>query len=314
MADVQVEKGHTRIANELFEALIRTRIPGRHKDVAYAMIRLLYGYNRTEDRIAACQVAELVGVQARRARQMLADLESWQMLERVDAPKGRPARWRFVKNYQRWSVSETGDAVRRRRAMSQLRGLPPPKAATQVSRLGGEPAGTPTVGRPGGEPGKEAGRRASPKTEEKTVPKDTPRSRSRGIGQEAVKEWCDCYTEARGRKFGKVSGQDAKLLKSIAQEVGLELYSELLARFHRICDDAFVTNQGYAPKAFNERWRGLLEARRGNGVARALPRDTSGGLLDEAPVSPEQKRANAKRASAVLDEVSKGRRIPDAPV
>ena len=45
MASPQVENGFTRIANELFEALARTRIPGEARQVLDLIFRKTYGIN-----------------------------------------------------------------------------------------------------------------------------------------------------------------------------------------------------------------------------------------------------------------------------
>lgn len=46
MASPQTENGYTRIANELLEALIATRIPGEVRRVFDHIMRMTYGYNR----------------------------------------------------------------------------------------------------------------------------------------------------------------------------------------------------------------------------------------------------------------------------
>ncbi len=46
MADVQVENGFTRIANELLDALTRFRIPGEQRQVFDVILRLSYGFHK----------------------------------------------------------------------------------------------------------------------------------------------------------------------------------------------------------------------------------------------------------------------------
>ena len=52
MPSPQLERGYTRIANELLDALARIRIPGEARQVLDVIIRLTYGYQRKETSIA----------------------------------------------------------------------------------------------------------------------------------------------------------------------------------------------------------------------------------------------------------------------
>lgn len=112
MADVQIEHGFVRVATTLYEALMRVRMPGRHKDVVHAMIRLTYGFNRTEDRIAASQVAGLLDEEAGNVRRMMRDLVSWGVLAERNGGHGRTATWRVVKDFDTWNVGRTSTAER----------------------------------------------------------------------------------------------------------------------------------------------------------------------------------------------------------
>src|SRR3990167_701531 len=55
MANVQIEKGYTRIANEALEALVKVRLPPSEKDILFFIIRKTYGYGKKEDRISLTQ-------------------------------------------------------------------------------------------------------------------------------------------------------------------------------------------------------------------------------------------------------------------
>ena len=46
MANVQTEHGYIKIANDLFDALINTRLPGEARRVFDYIMRMTYGYNR----------------------------------------------------------------------------------------------------------------------------------------------------------------------------------------------------------------------------------------------------------------------------
>ena len=138
MADVQVEHGYTRIANTLYEALLRARLPGRHKDVVHAVIRLTYGYGKTTDRIAASQLAALTGIRDRSVRAIVADLASAGILER-ETERGVSARLHVVKDYETWNC-EMRQRTGMRRALS-VAGTDPdaPSRTAEVGNQGGRP-------------------------------------------------------------------------------------------------------------------------------------------------------------------------------
>ena len=116
MATPQLENGYTRLANELLEALSCAGLPGaRHYEVMLAMIRLIYGYNRTEDRIASSQVAAMTGLDVRNVRSLLSDLVRLGLLE-CEGAAGRTPLYRIQKDYEKWHRSG-----RQRRGLSTTR-------------------------------------------------------------------------------------------------------------------------------------------------------------------------------------------------
>lgn len=62
MANPQRENGYTAIANEILEALVKTRINGETRQVIDFVIRKTYGYNKTQDQIALSQFALATGM------------------------------------------------------------------------------------------------------------------------------------------------------------------------------------------------------------------------------------------------------------
>lgn len=107
MADVQLEHGHTRIADTLLEALIRAPMPGRHKDVVLAIIRLTFGYQRTEREMGSTLIDSIVRIGSRRVRLILSDLERWRVIRRSLASPGRTAVIGLVKDFEAWSIGPT---------------------------------------------------------------------------------------------------------------------------------------------------------------------------------------------------------------
>ena len=62
MADPQLEKGYTRIANELLEAVCRTNLSGSELRILLYIIRRTYGFNRSYAEIPLSEIAGAVGM------------------------------------------------------------------------------------------------------------------------------------------------------------------------------------------------------------------------------------------------------------
>ena len=60
MADL--DDGYTRVANELYEALIGADLTRNQAKVAHAVARKTYGFNKSRDRISDSQLGELTGL------------------------------------------------------------------------------------------------------------------------------------------------------------------------------------------------------------------------------------------------------------
>ncbi len=62
MASPQREKGHVRIANELYEAMCKIRIPGECEQVLKVIIRMTYGWNKKTNEISLDTFRSLTGI------------------------------------------------------------------------------------------------------------------------------------------------------------------------------------------------------------------------------------------------------------
>jgi phage replication O-like protein O len=261
LADVQVEHGHVRIANNLYEALSRANVPGRHLRVALVMIRLLYGYNRTEDRIAASQVAKLTGIPRPHVCVILLDLEKWGLLERQDSQKGRASRWRVGKDFDRWELAGTSEAARRQRQ-------PVPRPVHVREKVHPCTGGSTT-------PVREAvqatctGERTYQRQKRKTVPKDKEKplralpARAAPGGNDLTRIWEREHQRAHPYVWlgpRKEAIQLAGVLKAVGDR---ETFEHLVRAFHDIRRDPFVERLGFSVTAFTQRFRQLSNGQSG---------------------------------------------------
>jgi len=96
----QLEHGHTRLANELLEALIGYPFGGGELRVVLAIIRLTYGWNRTHCPIRQTALARLTRLDRRQVQRVLTALRQQGVLFRDRAT--RPFTYQLNKAYQGW--------------------------------------------------------------------------------------------------------------------------------------------------------------------------------------------------------------------
>ena len=80
MATPQLENGHVCIANEIQEALCRTRIPGEARQILDCIIRKTYGWNKKEDQISISQYVKMTGMGKSRICQAINKLLSMNII------------------------------------------------------------------------------------------------------------------------------------------------------------------------------------------------------------------------------------------
>mgnify|MGYP000653876586 CR=1 FL=1 len=100
MGNPQLEDGHTRIANELFEAILLFPFSSRQLKVVMAVIRKTYGFNKKQDRLALSTLSEMTGVIKTHVCKAVNQLGEMNVIE-VDK-SGFSHRISLNKNYKEW--------------------------------------------------------------------------------------------------------------------------------------------------------------------------------------------------------------------
>ncbi|MCF6154876.1 MAG: hypothetical protein E3K36_06405 [Candidatus Brocadia sp.] len=114
MANPQCEDGYTKIANELFEALIRTDLSGHCFRIALLVPRKTYGFNKKEDLISLSQMAKDTGLSKSRCSQIINVLEDRNIITVSDFCNGLTKKYRFNKDFETWkTVSENCYRIRK---------------------------------------------------------------------------------------------------------------------------------------------------------------------------------------------------------
>jgi len=107
MASPQLENGHTKIANELVEALCKINLSPYESRVLWAIIRKTYGWGKKMDKIAQSQIVEMTGIPKGHISRAMKSLT----LRAIVTSSGNK-RIGVNKNYEQWlPVAVTSEKV-----------------------------------------------------------------------------------------------------------------------------------------------------------------------------------------------------------
>lgn len=233
MADVQLEHGYTRIANELLEALARAALPGRHFQVMLAMVRQLYGFNRSEDRIASSQIAAMTGLDVRNVRGVLADLVESGLLQ-CEALAGRTPLYRIQKDHEQWS-----------RSGRPQRGSPTTRVAHEPghSRPGGR-----VVHDPQSRVVHDPDQRQKDSSQRQLPLSRAPRAKKAGPIPAAIAAFCEEYKAARDLNPA-IPPRDKRELGEAFADLGEERFRAAAREFFDLEDD-WIKQRAFSSRAF----------------------------------------------------------------
>jgi len=96
VARPQLEDGHTRIANEILEHLMKLRLTPNQWQVLLCIIRKTYGFHKKVDYLANKQIGEATGLGKTVVSRMLHNLNHMQLITRKGKYIG------FQKDWERW--------------------------------------------------------------------------------------------------------------------------------------------------------------------------------------------------------------------
>lgn len=108
MANPQLEDGFVRLANELTEALYRTKFNGTQFRILLAVIRCTYGFNKKEHEMSDNFIAEATGINIRQVKRELKKLINNKVL--IVTNEGsytEPRKIMINKYYNQWEIEVT---------------------------------------------------------------------------------------------------------------------------------------------------------------------------------------------------------------
>ena len=98
MANPQCENGHTDIAHELLEAIIKTPLSDYESRVFWSIIRKTYGWKKKMDWISNSQISEMTSILKPHVSRVLKKLVNKNMIIR----DGK--RYGINKDYEKWKI------------------------------------------------------------------------------------------------------------------------------------------------------------------------------------------------------------------
>lgn len=106
MASPQVEKGFTRIANELMSALSRSKLNGIEYDIVLTVIAKTYGWNKKKDRISLSQFSEITQQNRSNCARAIKNLVRRNILGSVKGDTQNATTYYIQKDYDKWITNK----------------------------------------------------------------------------------------------------------------------------------------------------------------------------------------------------------------
>lgn len=103
MADVQLEHGYTRIANELLEHMATIKLSPTQYRLLFIIWRYTYGFNRKEHDLSLSFLSEATGCDKRQIQRELKSLEDKKVIHQK-VKHGSYRKISFNKDYSQWSA------------------------------------------------------------------------------------------------------------------------------------------------------------------------------------------------------------------
>jgi len=100
MASPQTENGYTKIANELFDQLVKTALLGAEQRIVYFIIRKTYGFNKKKDRIPLSQFEKGTGLSRPTVNTSLKNLVRKNVLVKTALLE-----YSVQKDWEKWTVN-----------------------------------------------------------------------------------------------------------------------------------------------------------------------------------------------------------------
>lgn len=108
MADVQIEKGYCRVANEILDHIARCKLNGTHFRIVMVVWRFTYGFQRKEHELSISFIASATEIHKKQIDRELKELISRRIVTVVKEASFNQTRIvSFNKNYDEWILDDS---------------------------------------------------------------------------------------------------------------------------------------------------------------------------------------------------------------
>ena len=195
----QLEDGYIRIANELFDAILRFRFTLKQQSVLLAVARKTYGYGKKSDDVSASQVGEMCGMSRNHVTETLNELAAMNVITKV------PGKYGCViginKRHESWKKAEK--AIKRQPTSPESGLVPNRDATSPESGLLLVPNQDRSI-----VPNRDTQKTTFQKTTSKDNLKRIAQSADRAASQDADAAF-DAFWQTFGHKKGKANAREA---------------------------------------------------------------------------------------------------------
>lgn len=106
MASPQLERGHTRVANEILEKIVKTNLNGTQFRIVICIWRFTYGFQRKIHEISISQIANYINASKSQIARELEVLIERKIIKVVGIGKRGARILEFNKNYDEWDLKK----------------------------------------------------------------------------------------------------------------------------------------------------------------------------------------------------------------
>lgn len=105
MADVQLENGYTRIANDILEHMAMVKLSPTQYRILFLVWRCTYGFRKKEHEMSLSYINKATGIEKRNIQRELKSLEEKKIIHQ-EIKNGSYRKLSFNKNYDEWIVEK----------------------------------------------------------------------------------------------------------------------------------------------------------------------------------------------------------------
>jgi phage replication O-like protein O len=236
MANPQIENGYVKISNELYDQLLKYRMPGQVRQVIDTVIRETYGWNKKYAKIRNKDFVLKTGLSKSDVCDSLKTAQEHNLIN-----KNQAGEWGFEKDYEKWKkfpkkgTKEKFPITRTKVPVDGNKTFPLTATSTDVLKT--VKTYKDIIGISTSE-----GKRQCP----------TPQSSAAPPSPEGVQEYYGVkFKEKFGKEYIANPGKDKKILGDLLKSIEKTELETLIDRFF-VSKDKFITGSDYTIRMFNQ--------------------------------------------------------------